>query len=105
MSSEYNSRYDYWKKMEFKLDQWFELKNIVMKNLLNLWFQFFSENAINIAKKLGLNNVKISSGDFFNHSLLDNACASFDNLIISTGMSVENEIMSMARKLKKKKIN
>ena len=26
MSSEYNSRYDYWKKMEFKLDQWFELK-------------------------------------------------------------------------------
>ena len=69
MSSEYNSRYDYWKKMEFKLDQWFELKKHCNEILLNLWFLFFLKNAINIAKKLGLNNVKISSGDFFNHSL------------------------------------
>ena len=103
MSSEYNSRYDYWKKMEFKLDQWFELKKHCNENSIEFMVSVFSENAINTAKKLGLNNVKISSGDFFNHSLLDNACASFDNLIISTGMSVENEIISMARKLKKKK--
>ena len=105
MSSQYKSRYDYWKKMEFSFHQWAELKKHCKENKIEFMVSIFSDYAIKIAKKLGLNNVKIASGDFFNQLLLDSACDSFDNLLISTGMSTEKEILGMNRMLKKKNIN
>ena len=102
MSSQYKSRYEYWKKMEFTLDQWIELKNHCNEKSIEFMVSVFSDHAIDIAKKLGLNNVKVASGDFFNQILLNNICASFDNLIVSTGMSLEKEILQMNQKLRRK---
>ena len=105
MSSQYKSRYDYWKRMEFTLNQWAELKKHCKENSIEFMVSVFSDYAIDIARKLGLNNVKVASGDFFNQVLINNICASFDNIVISTGMSLEREILLMNEKLKRKKKN
>ena len=51
MSSQYKSRYEYWKKMEFTLDQWIELKNHCNEKSIEFMVSVFSDHAIDIAKK------------------------------------------------------
>ena len=81
LSSQYKNRFEYWKKMEFSKEQWLELKKHCDELDLEFMLSVFSHHALFNAKKLGLNNIKISSGEIFNKPLIDEASKNFLNII------------------------
>jgi len=95
------NRYLYWKKREFTAKEWHKLflfsKNIKIKLLSSP----FSIEAFNVLKKIGLNTWKISSGEFFSQSLINEILKTKDKIILSTGLANLYEIDELIKKIKK----
>ena len=91
-SYEDNTRFDYWKRMEFTEEQWKELK----KHTEELGMQFmstpFSVEAAQMLNRIGVAEWKVSSGEVTNWLLLDYLSSTKKPITISTGMSTWNEI-------------
>ena len=103
LSSQYKNRLDYWKRMEFSMSQWSELKKHCEDLKLEFMISVFSNQAVLNASVLGLNNIKISSGEIFNQPLIDYVCQKFSNIIFSTGMLKRKELDERITFFKKKK--
>ena len=104
-SYEDKNRYDYWKRMEFTLEQWFELKKHC--NELNLVFLSspFSIEAVNLLEKIDIHAWKIGSGEINNPVLLEMILDTNKPILLSTGMSDWNEIDASIGKLVDDKID
>ena len=61
-SYEDKTRYDYWKRMEFTIKQWKELKDHTEAVGLNFLCTPFSVEAVEVLKSLGVNKWKIAIG-------------------------------------------
>lgn len=103
LSSQYKNRFDYWKRMEFSMSQWLELKKHCENLKLEFMVSVFSNQAVKNASALGLNNIKISSGEIFNQPLIDFVCQKFSNIIFSTGMIKKKELDEKINFFRKKK--
>lgn len=87
-----DSRFDYWKRMEFSEDQWRGLKEHAERKGLVFLSTPFSEQAAALLDNIGMPAWKIASGELNNQMLLDRIAATGKPILLSTGMSPFSEI-------------
>jgi len=86
-SYEDNTRYDYWKRMEFTFEQWQGLKEHCVKVGLEFMSSPFSVAAVELLERLDVKRYKIGSGEITNHLLLERIGRTGKPIILSSGMS------------------
>lgn len=105
MNSKDKTRFDYWKRMEFSLEQWKELK----ANCDDLGVEFiaspFSNKAVNLLENVGVKRYKIGSGEVNNYLLLERIARTGKQVILSSGMSSFDELDQTVSFLKKRKVD
>ena len=97
------SRYDYWKRMEFSLDQWKSLSLHAKDRGLIFLSSAFSAAAIELLEKVGVPAWKVGSGEFRSTELLEAMMKTGKPILVSTGMSSWSEIDTCVNLLKGKK--
>ncbi|MFK8026579.1 MAG: N-acetylneuraminate synthase family protein [Gammaproteobacteria bacterium] len=95
------SRMDYWKRMEFTVPQWQELKRHADDVGLHFLSSPFSNKAVELLENIGVGSWKIASGEITNTPLLDCVLATNKPIILSTGLSVTEEISEAVNHVQK----
>lgn len=99
-----DTRYDYWKRMEFTKDQWKELsKHAKDRNLIFLSSPF-SVNAVNMLRHIGVQAWKIGSGEVKSDDILGAMAENGAPIILSTGMSGFDEIEDCVKRIRERKL-
>ena len=88
------TRFDYWRRMEFSEDQWQGLKNHCDDNGLVFLSSPFSFEAIELLTRIGIAAWKVPSGETTNTPMLEKMRETGLPVILSTGMSTQAEIDS-----------
>jgi N-acetylneuraminate synthase len=91
-SQQDETRYDYWKRMEFTEDQWKGLKRHADDRNLLFLSSPFSVEAVELLTRVGVAAWKVASGEVTNRLLFDRMAATGIPFILSTGMSSLSEI-------------
>ena len=86
------TRYDYWKRMEFTEDQWRGLKEHAEKRELRFLSSPFSIEAVELLTRVGVAGWKVASGEVTNTAMLERMAATGLPVLLSTGMSFLSEI-------------
>ena len=95
-SYEDDTRYDYWKRMEFTPEQWEGLiAHSRQKNLEFIGTPFCPES-LEMLSRLGVNRWKLASGEITNCFLLEKLAELKQPVIMSTGMSSWQELRQTA---------
>ena len=100
----YKNRINYWKKMEFTLKQWGEIKKYCEKKNLVFLSSVFSEKAVDVLNKIKISAWKIGSGEFFSNSLLKKIYITKKPILISTGLADIKDIDKKVKSLRKHKV-
>lgn len=93
------TRYEYWKRMEFTEEQWAGLKNHADERGLLFLSSPFSIEAARLLDRLGMQAWKVASGEVSNPILLDFLLATGNPVLLSTGMSPLAEIDAVAQRV------
>ncbi|MDY7394209.1 N-acetylneuraminate synthase family protein [Aureibaculum sp. 2210JD6-5] len=104
-SYEDKTRYDYWKRMEFSLDQWVGIKKHCDDVNLEFMSSPFSNTAVDLLEKVGVKMYKIGSGEVNNFLLLNKIAKTGKPVIISSGMSSFAELDKTVNFLKEKEVD
>src|SRR5690606_28646379 len=88
------SRFDYWKRMEFTLEQWKELKAHCDTVRLEFMSSPFSNAAVDLLEIVGVERYKIGSGEITNFLLLEKITKTKKPVILSSGMRSYKELDS-----------
>ena len=91
-STQDKTRFDYWKRMEFTLAQWKELKNHCNEVGLEFLSSPFSNAAVDLLEEVGVSRYKIGSGEVTNLLLLEKIAKTTKPVILSSGMSSFKEL-------------
>lgn len=91
-SYEDESRYRYWRRMEFTREQWEGLKKHAEEAGLDFLCSPFSIEAVNILDDMGIIGWKISSGEVFCQPLMERVIETKKPMILSSGMSTIDDI-------------
>jgi len=91
-STQDSSRTNYWERTAFTLEQYYELRQHAGNLGLNFCVSVFSGGAVEWAKEIGADIIKIGSGDIGNEEIIESLNDYTGELIISSGMSTWNEI-------------
>jgi N,N'-diacetyllegionaminate synthase len=102
-SKEDATRYDYWKRMEFTLEQWKEIKKHCDEVGLDFICSPFSNLAVDWLEEIGIHTYKVGSGEVNNLLLLEKITQTGKPIIISSGMSSFSELDETVNFLKDKK--
>lgn len=94
------TRFDYWKRMEFTEDQWRGLRKHAHKVGLSFLSSPFSLEAFELLNRVGVCAWKIASGEVNNFSLIEAMLATKLPVILSTGMSAIEEIDIVVSRIK-----
>ncbi len=86
------TRYDYWQRMEFTLEQWKEIASHCNEVDLEFWSSPFSNAAVDLLEEAGVYGYKIGSGEVSNFLLLEKVAKTGKPIIISSGMSSFDEL-------------
>lgn len=86
------TRQDYWKRMQFSLDQWREIKAHCDDAGLEFMSSPFSNAAVDLLEEIGMARYKIGSGEVTNHLLLEKIGKTGKPIILSSGMSNLEEL-------------
>lgn len=86
------TRFEYWKRMEFTPEEWMGLKKHCDEKKLIFMSSPFSTKAVDLLEKLEISSYKIGSGEIDNEILLNTILATKKPVILSTGMSPYQEI-------------
>ncbi len=81
------SRYDYWRRMEFTPEQWRGLYEHARDRDLDFMVSPFSLEAIDMLRATGVDRWKVASGEVGNHQLLRHMVGDGHPVVLSTGMS------------------
>lgn len=103
-SKQDKSRYDYWKRMEFSLTQWKEIKAHCDAVGLEFMSSPFSNAAVDLLEKVGVKRYKVGSGEVNNFLLLEKIAKTGKPVIISSGMSSFKELDATVAFLKTRKV-
>ena len=93
------SRYDYWKRMEFTEEQWAGLKSHAEERGLLFLSSPFSVEAAEMLERLGMKAWKVASGEVSNPVLFDYLIGTGKPILLSTGMSPLEEIDDAVRRV------
>ena len=100
----FKSRYDYWKSVEFRSEEWFKISNYCKKKKIIFLSSVFSKKGVEILKKIKVPAWKVASGEFNSNYILDEMIKTRLPILLSTGMMSFKEIIRMHRKLNSKSI-
>jgi len=87
-----NTRFEYWKRMEFSLKQWKEIKSHCEDVGLEFMSSPFSNKAVDLLESVGVKRYKIGSGEVNHFMLLEKVATTGKDIIISSGMSTYDEL-------------
>ncbi|TRO64539.1 N-acetylneuraminate synthase [Christiangramia sabulilitoris] len=99
------TRIDYWKRMEFTLEQWKILKLRCEEKGVEFLASPFSNAAVDLLEKLGVKRYKVGSGEVNNLLLLEKIAQTGKPVILSSGLSSFKELDSTVDFLKERNIN
>ena len=105
LASQDKTRFDYWKRMEFTLQQWKELKKHCDEAGVEFLASPFSNAAIDLLEEVGVQHYKIGSGEVNNFLLLEKIARTGKPVILSSGMSSFEELDKTVAFLKLRKID
>lgn len=103
-SKQDKTRFDYWKRMEFTLKQWKDLKAHCDAVGLEFMSSPFSNTAVDLLEEVGVKRYKIGSGEVTNFLLLEKISQTKKPVILSSGMSSFTELDEAVTFLKSKKV-
>lgn len=86
------TRYDYWRRMEFSEQQWAGLLRHAHERGLKFINSPFSIEAVELLERIDVDIFKIASGEISNTPLLERVASSEKPVIVSSGMSSWEEI-------------
>lgn len=104
-TTKYDSRFEYWKAMEFSLKQWQSLKKHCDVVGLEFMSSPFSNAAVDLLEQVGIKRYKIGSGEVNNLLLLEKISQTKKPVILSSGMSSFQELDVATSFLKSRKID
>jgi N,N'-diacetyllegionaminate synthase len=87
-----NTRYEYWKRMEFSKEQWRSIKQHCDDQNLECISSPFSCAAVDLLEAVGINTYKIGSGEVTNFLMLEKIARTGKDIIVSSGMSSFEEL-------------
>lgn len=99
-SYEDESRFDYWKRMEFTKKQWSGIKQHCDKKGIEFMASPFSIKAFQLLEKIGVKRYKIGSGEARNFLLLEKISETNKPIILSTGLSSQMDLEKISSFLK-----
>ena len=103
-SKQDKSRYDYWERMSFTFEQWKGLKQHCDEQNVEFMVSVFSNEAVDWCEEIGVKRYKIGSGEINNLLLLEKIAQTKKPVIISSGMSRNDEIETCIEFFKVKNI-
>lgn len=103
-SYEDDTRYEYWKRMEFTLEQWHGIKEHCDQVGLDFICSPFSNLAVDWLEQIGVKAYKIGSGEVSNWLMLEKIAKTGKPIILSSGMSSYAELDQTIQFLKNKKV-
>jgi N-acetylneuraminate synthase len=86
------SRYEYWKRMEFTEAEWLGLRKHALKAGVDFLSSPFSLEALELLERVGVMGWKVASGEVKNLAMLNRMAATHLPVMLSTGMSPLCEI-------------
>jgi N-acetylneuraminate synthase len=96
------TRFDYWKRMEFSESEWAGLRRHADAAGLYFLSSPFSAEAVGLLERIGVAAWKIASGELTNPLVIEPIAALGQPVIISTGMSYVDEIDQAVDQLRAK---
>lgn len=91
-SYEDDTRFDYWKRIEFSEDQWIGLKTHCDEVGIEFLSSPFSLAAIDMLERIGVKRYKVGSGEVNNHLMLEYLAKTGKPVLMSSGMSSFEEL-------------
>lgn len=104
-SLEDKTRFDYWKRMGFTLEQWKDIKKHCEEVGLEFLCSPFSNMAVDWLEEIGVKQYKIGSGEVNNFLILEKIAQTGKPVIISSGMSSYEELDKTVAFLKERKVD
>ncbi|CAM4097235.1 N-acetylneuraminate synthase family protein [Gillisia limnaea] len=104
MAGQDKTRFDYWKRMEFTMQQWKDLKKHCDEAEVEFLASPFSNAAVDLLEEVGVKRYKIGSGEVNNFLLLEKIARTEKPVILSSGMSSFGELGHTVAFLKKRKV-
>ena len=98
------TRFDYWQRMEFTLDQWKGLKAHCDELGIEFMSSPFSNAAVDLLEEVGVKRYKVGSGEVNNFVLLEKIANTKKPVIISSGMSSYEELDKTVGFLKERNV-
>lgn len=86
------TRYDYWRRMEFTETQWHELAQHARERGLIFLSSAFSFEAVELLERVGVPAWKVGAGETSNLPLLEKMARTGKPVLLSSGMSDWNEL-------------
>jgi N,N'-diacetyllegionaminate synthase len=96
------TRYEYWRRMEFTLEQWRGLAGHARERGLVFLSSPFSVEAVEMLENLDMAAWKIGSGETVSGDILDAVVSTGKPVLLSTGMSTYPEIDGIVGRLRDK---
>ena len=87
-----DTRFEYWKRMEFTEAQWTGLRDRAHERALGFLSSPFSFEAVELLKRVGITAWKVASGETNNLPMLERMAETGLPVLLSTGMSTLEEI-------------
>jgi N-acetylneuraminate synthase len=103
-SLEDQTRFDYWKRMGFSLEQWKGIKQHCEEVGLDFICSPFSNLAVDWLEEMGVEQYKIGSGEVNNFLLLEKIARTGKPVILSSGMSSYTELDRTVAFLKERNV-
>ena len=103
-SDQDDTRYDYWKRMEFSEEQWRGLKRHAMDRELHFLSSPFSDEAVALLSRVGVAAWKVASGEVNNAPMFDQMAETGRPFMVSTGMSSIEEIDEAVDRVKRRSL-
>jgi len=104
-SLEDKTRFDYWKRMGFSLEQWKGIKQHCNEVGLDFICSPFSNLAVDWLEEMGVEQYKIGSGEVNNFLILEKIARTGKPVILSSGMSCFEELDKTVTFLKERKVD
>lgn len=103
-SLEDKTRFDYWKRMGFSLEEWKGIKKHCDATGLDFICSPFSNLAVDWLEEIGVEQYKIGSGEVNNFLILEKIAQTGKPVILSSGMSSYNELDQAVAFLKERNV-
>ena len=99
------TRMEYWKRMEFTLEQWKDIKQHCDEVGLEFMSSPFSNAAVDLLEEVGVKRYKVGSGEVNNFVLLEKIAQTCKPVVVSSGMSSYEELDKTITFLKSRQVD